>query len=146
MAAKAAGEVGFESPAEFREVLGRLLEEVDADERIGPLVRAAHVRTRFLFSDLGLTLDLASAAGQTHYVEWRFGRAKWEPKVTLSMDSGVANRWLQGRESLAVAIARGRVRCVGEAKSTLFFLPLGKLLADPYRKLIAADYRHLELD
>ena len=125
-------------------MLGKLFAVVDADERAGPLLRAAHLRTRFEFTDLRLGLNLASAETEDRCVEWDFGhRPQWQPKVTLAMSSDVANRWLQGRESLAIAIARGRVRCRGETRSTLIFVPLAKLLAEPYRRLLEGEYPHL---
>lgn len=138
--------VGFRSPAELREVLERLLEEVDSDERVGPLLRAARVRTRLEFTDMGVALNVASAEDEEHCIEWDFGAApRPAPKLVLAMDSEVANRWLQGSESIAIAIARGRVRCAGESRSALFFLPTAKLLSDPYRRLLASDYRHLQV-
>ena len=127
-------------------MLGRLLETVEADDRIGSLMRAAHVRTRLQFTDQRLTLNLASSDGDETYVDWSFAaRAPWKPKVTLRMDSTVANAWLQGKESLAIAIARGRVKCIGETRSTLFFVPVAKLLTEPYRQVIDADFEHLRL-
>lgn len=138
-------ECEFRSREELREVLERLLEEADSDDRIGPILRAAHVRTRFEFTDVGLSLNVASSDEEDHFVKWSFAnRAPWRPKLMLRMDSAVANRWLQGRESLAIAIARGRVRVSGETRSTLFFLPVARLLCDPYRRLIAAEYDHLK--
>ena len=145
--AKATGEVAFRSRAELREVLERLLENIDTDEKVGPLLRAAHVRTRLEFTDVRLALNLASSDGEKHCVEWTFGSsAPWKPKLILRMESEVANRWLQGRESLAIAIARGRVRHSGETRSTLVFLPAARLLCDSYRELISAEYSHLEID
>jgi hypothetical protein len=136
----------FRSSEELREVLGRLLESVDADDRIGPLLRAAHLRARLEFPDRRLDLNVASCEGDDRNVEWSFARrAPWTPKVTLRMDSSVANGWLQGEESLAIAIARGRVRCSGESRSTLFFVPVAKLLGDPYRRLIEAEFEHLRI-
>jgi hypothetical protein len=140
------GEVAFRSAAELREVLDRLLEAVDADERIGPVLRAAHLRTRFEFTDMGLALNVSSAEGEEHCIEWDYGAApRPKPRLFLAMDSGTVNRWLQGRESIAIAIARGRVRCAGESRSALAFLPVVKLLGEPYRRLIASDYRHLQV-
>ena len=43
------------------------------------------------------------------------------------MDSATANGYLQGRESLAVAIARGQVRCSGDLKTALVYLPALRL-------------------
>jgi len=139
-------EVAFRSPAELREVLESLLEAADCDERAGPLLRAASLRTRFEFTDMGLTLDVASAEDPDRCIEWTFEREPpWEPKLILRMDSDVANRWLQGTESIAIAIARGRVQCAGESRSALFFLPTVKLLTVPYRRLVKSRYRHLQV-
>jgi hypothetical protein len=140
------GEVEFRSPAEMREVLDGLLVSADRDERTGPLLRAADMRTRFEFTDLNLALNVASADDSEHSIEWSFeDRAPWTPKLVLRMDSAVANRWLQGNESIAIAMARGRVQCRGESRSALFFLPTVKLLSDPYRRLVSSKYRHLRV-
>ena len=136
----------FRSPAELREVLDALLAELDTDERLGPLLRSARLRLRLEFTDAGLALNLASSANDEHNVEWSFAaRPPWRPNLTLAMDSAVANRWLQGAESIAVAIARGRARCGGDGRAALAFLPLARLLREPYERLIGASYRHLEL-
>ena len=144
---RTSGEAAFRSADELRAVLDGLLANVDADERTGPLLRAAHLRARFEFTDVHVSLNVASAEkDEAHCVEWSYARrAPWKPKVVLRMDSGVANRWFQGEESLAIAIARGRVRSTGETKGTLFFVPLAKLLSEPYRQVIEADHRHLLL-
>lgn len=139
-------EAAFTSAAELRDVLEQLFAAVEADDRAGPLLRAAHFRARLQFTDLSTTLNLASAEDEDSYLRWSFApRAPWTPKVTLRMDSAVANAWLQGKESLAIAIARGRVRSTGETKSTLFFVPIAKLLADPYRRVLADGHEHLRL-
>jgi hypothetical protein len=144
--AEPTGKVAFRSPAELREVLEGLLASVDEDERVGPMLRAAGIRTRFEFTDMDLALDVASSEDDERSIEWSFDRRPpWTPKLTLRMDSDVANRWLQGRESIAVALARGRVQCRGESRSALFFLPTVKLLADPYRRLLTAKYEHLRV-
>ncbi len=127
-------------------MLQRLLAAADSDERIGPLLRAARMRARFEFTDRDLYLNVASASGDDHCVEWSFARQPpWDAKVVLRMDSCAANRWLQGRESLPIAIARGRVRCTGETRSTLFFIPVAKLLTEPYRRLVETEYEHLRV-
>ena len=44
-----------------------------------------------------------------------------------------------------MAIARGQVQCAGDARSALLYLPAAKLITDPYRRLVAAEYSHLAL-
>jgi hypothetical protein len=61
------------------------------------------------------------------------------------MDSDVANGWLQGAESVPVAIARGEISCSGDARCALLYLPAVKLLHEPYRKLLRERYPHLLL-
>jgi hypothetical protein len=144
--AEPVGEVAFRSAAELREVLEGLLRSVDRDERIGPLLRAASIRTRFEFTDMEVALNVASSDDVDRSIEWSFDEEpSWKPKLVLRMDSAVANRWLQGRESIAIALARGRVQCAGESRSALVFLPTVKLLCDPYRDLLAAKYEHLRV-
>jgi hypothetical protein len=139
-------DAAFGSAAELREVLERLFATVEGDERTGSVLRAAHFRVRFDFTDLRVHLNLASAEDDEHYLRWSFApRAPWDPKLTLRMDSSVANAWLQGEQSLAIAIARGQVRWVGETRSTLFFVPLAKLLSEPYRRVVDADFPHLRI-
>lgn len=137
---------GFNSATELREVLERLLAAAEENDRIGPVLRASRMRARFHFTDLGLFLNVASAEDDDRYIDWTFSRqAPWEPKVVLRMESHVANGWLQGRESLAIAIARGHVRCNGDARAVLFFVPVAKLLTEPYRRLVESDYEHLKI-
>ena len=59
------------------------------------------------------------------------------------MSADIANRYLQGRESLAIAIARGQVRSRGEARAALRYLPAARLICEPYRRVIEADYPDL---
>ena len=61
------------------------------------------------------------------------------------MDSDVANRYLQGKESLAVAMARRRVRTRGDRSVALLYVPALRLVCEPYRRVVAADYPHLAI-
>jgi hypothetical protein len=59
------------------------------------------------------------------------------------MDSEVANRYLQGAESLAIAIAHGRVRVSGESKTALLYLPLLQRVCEPYRRIATEEFPRL---
>ncbi len=126
--------------AELREALDRALTEADADERLGPLVAATGLRMRFEFTDLDLALNVASA-DDDHNISWSFAeQPDWQPKLVLRMTSEVANRYLQGRESLAIAIARGQVHCEGESRAALLYLPAARLLCGPYRQVVETEF------
>lgn len=144
-ASRAVEEVEFRSADELREVTERLLENVASDERIGPVFRAAHARTRFEYTDYEIALNVSSRLDNSdRCIEWSFARRPpWPPKLTFVMTSSVANAYLQGRESLPVLIARGKVRCKADSRAALLFLPLARLLVKPYRALLESDYPHL---
>lgn len=134
------------SRAEFRRLLEVVLADVDADERIGSLLCAAGIRIRFCYPDLDLILDVASTDERDHHIRWSFGGdADWVPKLTLEMNSEVANRYLQGSESLAVAIARRRVLVRGDARIALLYLPAMRLVCEPYRRVVGSAYPHLAI-
>jgi hypothetical protein len=127
-------------PAEFRAALDEALAAADTDERIGPLIGATRLRLRLEFTDCDLALNVAATEGE-HNLDWSFADDPgWPPKLELEMDSGVANRYLQGRESLAIAIARGQVRVRGESRIALLYLPAARLLCEPYREVVEARY------
>ena len=133
--------------AEFRHLLDDVLSETDADDHAGPLLRAAGLRIRFEFPDLPLVLNLTATEEGSHHLAWKFSdKTDWEPKLKLQMDSKVANAYLQGKESLAIAIARGRVRATGDTRSALVYIPALRLLVSSYSRVVTQEHPHLVLE
>jgi hypothetical protein len=131
----------FGSAAEAREVLEGMLREVERDERASGLLRAAGTRVRIALDDLSLVVNVAPAGEGGRTLAWRFDdRVGWEPRLRLAMDSETANSYFQGRESLAIAIARGRVKLEGDARSALLYVPALRLLFEPYRRVLAERF------
>jgi hypothetical protein len=129
---------------EFRELLDEALSELDADEKSGPLLRAAGLRMRFELPDLGMVLNVSASEEPGHHLRWEFSDAvDWKPRLNLRMDSRIANAYLQGKESLAIAIARGRVHFDGDTRCALHYVPILRLVVGPYRRLVRQDYPHL---
>jgi hypothetical protein len=130
---------------EFRAALGDALAAADADERIGPLIGATDLRLRLEFTDSDLALNIA-ASEDDHNLIWSFGKPDWTPELVLQMSAAVANRYLLGRESLAIAIAHGQVRVHGGSRVALLYLPATRLLCEPYREAVEARYPALAVD
>jgi hypothetical protein len=138
--------MAFASADEMRDVLTTLLLELDGDSEIGRRLRSAHVSYRYVFPDLGLALNIASSEETGHCIRWSFAdTAEWDPALTLEMSSEVANRYLQGRENLAIAMARGRIRCSCQARTALSLLPISGQLSACYREVLERQYPHLLL-
>jgi hypothetical protein len=128
-------------------VLDRLLTEIDQDPVIGPRLRSARVPHRFVLTDVGIVLNVTSSEQDEHCLRWEFSdEIDWKPALTLEMESPVANRYLQGQENLAIAVARGRIRVSSiDARAALSFLPVSAALFARYREMVERDYPHLAL-
>src|SRR5690349_19945985 len=95
----------------MRGELGRLLTAVDEDDVTGPKLRAAHTPHRFCFTDFDMSLYVDGANDGVHSITWTFaGEPDCTPALTLDMSSADANRFLQGKFSLPIGLARGQVR------------------------------------
>jgi hypothetical protein len=136
------------SANELRELIEHVLVEVDADERRGSSLRAAGLRMRLEITDLDMVLRVRPSDEGIHHLSWAFASEDEDDpgaELTLAMDSATANAYLQGRASLPVAIARGQVRCSGDLKTALVYLPAIRLLVEPYRSWVARLYPHLAM-
>jgi hypothetical protein len=133
---------------ELKEILDAVLREIDVDPDDGPRLSAAAAPLRMEFPDLNLVLNVSRSDRSRHCLDWNFSsRSSAEPKLRLSMESGVANRVFQGRENPAIAIARGRLRTrVEDAGAALRFFPAAKPLFARYRELVSVKYPHLAID
>jgi hypothetical protein len=135
---------GFRSPKEFREVIDKTFSLMSDDPEMGPRLRDADTPQRFEFPDLDLVVNIrAGASGEPNLVwEWD-DDIDWEPRVRMSMNSDTANRYFQGKENVAIAIARRRIKTGGDVKAALALIPVTKPLFARYRDMVAADYPHL---
>ena len=135
---------GFRSPREFREVMDRTFTLMSEDPEMGPKLRDADTPQRFEFTDLDLVVNIRSGGEGEPNLEWEWtDDIAWEPKVRMTMSSEIANRYFQGKENVAIAIARRRIKAGGDVKAALQIIPITKPLFSRYREMISADYPHL---
>jgi hypothetical protein len=138
---------GFESSKQFREVMDRVFRLMDEDPDMGPRLRDADVPQRFEFEDLDLVVNVRAARpdeGSNLVWEWT-DDVDWKPKVHMAMSSETANRYFQGKENVAMAIARRRIRAGGDVKAALALMPITKPVFGHYRELVETEYPHLAL-
>jgi len=62
----------------------------------------------------------------------------------MTMSTETANRYFQGKENIAMAIARRRIKTGGDVRAALEILPLTKPVFARYTAMIRAEYPHLE--
>ena len=135
----------FRSASEFREVIDQIFVMMDTDPEMGPKLREADVPQRFEFEDLDLVVNIRAARpGEDTQLVWEWtDDVDWEPKVKMAMSSETANKYFQGKENIAMAIARRRIKTGGDVKAALALIPIVKPVFAHYRELVAAQYPHL---
>ncbi len=135
----------FASPKEFRAVMDRVFSMMSEDPDMGPKLRDADVPQRFEFDDLDLVVNIRAAEpGEDGNLHWEWSDdVSWEPKVRMAMSSETANKYFQGKENVAVAIARRRIRSGGDVKAALKLIPITKPVYEQYRAYLQAEHPEL---
>jgi hypothetical protein len=132
----------YRSAEEFREVLDKTFGLMSTDPEMGPKLRDADTPQRFEFPDLDLVVNVT--AGERENLRWEWSDdVPWEPEVEMTMDSEVANRYFQGKENIAIALARRRIRSKGNTKKALALIPATKPVFARYREMVEREYPHL---
>ena len=135
----------FASEAEFREVMDRCFAMMSGDPDMGPKLREADTPQRFEFTDVDLVVNIRAARdGEEGNLHWEWtDDVDWEPRVRMRMSSETANRYFQGKENVAVAIARRRIRSGGDVAAALKLIPITKPVYAQYRAFLEAEHPHL---
>lgn len=136
----------FSSAKEFREVVDRTFELMSSDPDMGPKLRDADTPQRFVFPDLDLVVNIGPGEGEEN-LRWEWtDDVAWDADVEMTMDSDVANRYFQGKENIAMAMARRRIKSKGNTKKALALIPVTKPVFAQYRAMVERDYPHLVED
>src|SRR3954467_1277518 len=135
----------FGSPAELREVMDRVFAMMDEDPEMGPQLRDADVPQRFEFEDVDLVVNIRPARpGEDGNLHWEWtDDVDWTPRVRMAMSSETANKYFQGKENVALALARRRIKSGGDVKAALSLMPITKPVFARYRAMLEEEYPHL---
>ena len=135
----------FSSEDEFVEVIDEVFTMMDSDPDMGPKLRDADVPQRFEFTDFDLVVNIRAAEdGEDGNLHWEWSdEVDWEPKVKMAMSSETANKYFQGKENVAVALARRRIKSGGDVKAALSLIPITKPIYARYREYLEREHPHL---
>ncbi|MEI7703792.1 MAG: SCP2 sterol-binding domain-containing protein [Deltaproteobacteria bacterium] len=128
---------GFRDAAEFRRVFEQIFQLMNETPEVGRKLRDAHAPHRFVITDLDLEFHVdgapVSAEKEGKFLRWSWGKADWQPVITMRMSSEVANRFFQGKENVALALALGRVKLSGPPLTLLQLAPVTNPIHPVYR-------------
>jgi SCP-2 sterol transfer family len=135
-----------QSAKEFRACMDHVFELMSTDPDMGPKLRDAQTPQRFEFPDLDLVVNVTAAEDNSdgNNLTWKWSDdIDWEPDVKMTMDSEVANKYFQGKENVAMAIARRRIKTAGNVKKALALIPITKPVYAKYRDYLEAEHPDL---
>src|ERR687886_94864 len=135
----------FASPREFKQVIDRVFAMMSDDPDMGPKLRDADVPQRFEFPDVDMVVNIRAAeSGEDGCLHWEWSDdVDWDPKVRMEMSSETANRYFQGKENVAIAIARRRIKTGGDVKAALSLIPITKPVYGRYRSYLEREHPDL---
>lgn len=140
----------FGSPEEFKRVFEQIFQLMNDHPKIGRRLRDAKAPHRFEITDMDLVFSVTYAppedepAGRFLRWGWESDGFTAEPVITMKMASNVANRFFQGKENIALAIASGRVKLRGPLSKILELAPVTRPVYPVYREWLANQgYDHL---
>jgi putative sterol carrier protein len=124
----------FKDADEVYRFIGRLFEQLAADEELGPKFRAADTIVQYQYRNPDSQITVTMLDGQESQVD--FGDTGLEPEVVMSMEADTAHRFWLGKVNVTVALARGQMKAKGPVAKILKLVPLVKPVFPRYRKML----------
>ena len=119
--------------------LGKLMQDLMADEDLGSKYRKADTILRYQYSDPESDITLRLKEDEPADVD--LGPSDMEPEVTMSMSADTAHRFWLGQVNVTVALARGEIKATGPVAKVLKLVPLAKPAFPRYKALLESQGR-----
>jgi hypothetical protein len=119
--------------------LGRLFQEVAADEELGARLAAANTIMQLRLRAPDAVVTVKAIEGAERQVD--LGDTTLRPEVVLAMDADTAHGLWLGTVNVTVALARGQIVARGPVANVLRLVPLVRPLGARYRAQLEAAGR-----
>jgi putative sterol carrier protein len=124
----------FKDADEVYAYIGRLFEDLAADDELGPKFRKANTIVQYRYSNPDCLITVKMIDGQEGQVDC--GDTQLEPEVVMTMEADTAHKFWLGKVNVTVALARGQMKAKGPVAKILKLVPLTKPVFPRYRKLL----------
>ena len=124
----------FKDEAEVYEYIGRLFQDIVADEELGPKFQRANTTVQYQYREPESQITVKILDSEDPRVD--LGPSDLEPEVIMSMEADTAHRFWLGEVNVTVALARGQMRAKGPVAKILRLVPLVKPVFPRYRKML----------
>jgi putative sterol carrier protein len=124
----------FSDADEVYRYIGRMFEEIVADEELGPKFQRADTVVQYRYSDPDSQVTVKMVAGEDRQVD--LGPSELEPEVVMTMAADAAHRFWLGKLSVTRAMSRGQIKAQGPVTKILKLVPLVKPVFPRYRRML----------
>jgi putative sterol carrier protein len=122
----------FKDEQEVYEFIGRLFEDLVADEELAPKFRKADTVVQYRYRNPESVITVKMLESEEGQVD--LGETSLEPEVVMTMDADTAHRFWLGKVNVTVALARGQMKAKGPVAKILKLVPLVKPVFPRYRQ------------
>lgn len=129
----------FADADEVYRYIGRLFEEIVADEELGPKFQRANTIVQYRYREPESQVTVKMRDGEDRQVD--LGDTDLEPEVVMTMAADTAHRFWLGKVSVAAAMSRGQIKAKGPVSKILKLVPLVKPVFPRYRKMLEEEGR-----
>ena len=129
----------FKDDGEVYQYIGKLFEDLTADEVLAPKFRKADTIVQYQYRNPESQITVKMKEGQDGQVD--FGPTELEPEVVMSMEADTAHRFWLGKVNVTVALARGQMKAKGPVAKILKLVPLVKPVFPRYRQMLEESGR-----
>jgi hypothetical protein len=129
----------FSDAQDVYETIGKLFQDIAADDELGPRFRRANTIVRYQFSEPESAITLRLQEDQPGDVD--LGDSEMEPEVTMTMQADTAHRFWLGQVNVTVALARGEIKAKGPVAKILKLVPMTKPIFPRYKAQLEAQGR-----
>ena len=121
-------------------MMDQIFAMMSTDADMGPALRDADVPQRFDFDDVDLVVNIrATRDGRGRGTYWDVvGRRRLGAAGADGDELAGREQYFQGKENIAMAIARRRIKTGGDVKAALALIPITKPVFARYRDLVRA--------
>ena len=124
----------FKDPDEVYQFIGRLFQDLAADDELGPKFRKADTIVQYQYKNPESQITVKMREAEDSEVD--FGETSMEPEVVMTMEADTAHRFWLGKVNVTVALARGQMRAKGPVAKILKLVPLVKPVFPRYRRML----------
>ena len=124
----------FKDADEVYRFIGRLFEDLAADDELGPKFRRADTIVQYRYRNPESQITVKMREAEESRVD--FGETELDPEVVMTMEADTAHRFWLGKVNVTVALTRGQMRAKGPVAKILKLVPLVKPVFPRYRTML----------